>query len=462
MRLLAINWLALLAASAPCAAGELKPVVEAEQEVYTAQPANNGAGPMWCFGSSCLVRSHGQLLASGIETIDGAPPLNNVRWLLLRGGPDGWRVQAKDEQHRTREPCPLAAFADGRFFLSTNPTQTGPAAASGPARPEVLQFAAERSELRPTVLQPRWQGSPAFTEHSYRSFSADGPRNELILFQNVGYEHAEWTFYNRTGQWSAQGQLKWPWGAGYAQPQPIRICYPTVALRDRAVYFCGVSDIVEPNPEWRAFKKELTGRDWDYDFRRLFFTWNADISAGPFQPWVEIASREATGGWIFPCDMWIADNGDVHLLWSERALDERLRARFFPDQQQSHALHYAIIRDGRVRHRRPIIMAREGADGLIPGRGRFQITEDQRLFVLYYISGTAADGRRVAENRVVEIRDGVPLDKHQRVPFSRAFTSFFTASIRAGSPPSRVMDLLGQCVGTDAICYGRVRLCEDE
>ena len=56
----------------------------------------------------------------------------------------------------------------------------------------------------------------------------------------------------------------------YEEPEPIRVCYPNVMLKDRAVYFCGVSDIIEPKKEWRKFKRELTGKEWDYDFRRLF------------------------------------------------------------------------------------------------------------------------------------------------------------------------------------------------
>ena len=49
-------------------------------------------------------------------------------------------------------------------------------------------------------------------------------------------------------------------GEEYAKPQPIRVCYPSVQLRDCAVYFCGVSDIVEPNePDFRTNRKN--GRD---------------------------------------------------------------------------------------------------------------------------------------------------------------------------------------------------------
>jgi len=62
-------------------------------------------------------------------------------------------------------------------------------------------------------------------------------------------------------------EAEWPFGTDYEEPEPIRICYPNVMLKDRAVYFCGVSDIIEPKKEWRKFKRELTGKEWDYDFR---------------------------------------------------------------------------------------------------------------------------------------------------------------------------------------------------
>ena len=133
----------------------------------------------------------------------------------------------------------------------------------------------------PVTLTPVWHGEPKFSEHSYRSFAADGAGRELILFQNIGYTHAEWTFRDRAGTWSAQGQLKWPWGAEYDQPEPIRVCYPNVAVRDRAVHFFGVSDVVEPYKAWREFKRELTGQQWDYDFRRLFYTWTRDVTREP-------------------------------------------------------------------------------------------------------------------------------------------------------------------------------------
>ncbi len=450
---------ALLCVPLIIAAADLAPVVEIEEDVYSFTDAGNGAGPMWCGGSTTLVRAGDHVFASGLETVAGAQPLNNCRWILLQRGVRGWeRVRVDDSL--TREPAPLAAFQDGRVLLSANPTLgVGPPGKAGPARPDVLQFAAGDPTAAPLALAPEWQGAPRFTEHSYRSFAADGPAGELVLFQNVGYTHAEWTFRDRTGRWSARGQLPWPWGAEYDKPQPARVCYPTVAMRGRSVHFCGVSDIVEPYGAWRDFKRELTGREWDYDFRRLFYAWTPDITREPFSAWVEIASRDKTGGWITPGDLWLAPDGDVHLLWSERAIDERLRARFFPEEKQSHALNYAVVREGRVVLRRSLVESTEDRPGVIGSGGRFQVTPDRRLFVIFYAAGPEPDGRRVAENRLMEILPGGRIGASARVPVAKPFKSFFTTTVRGGSPPAETLELLGLRAGTgNTISYAKVRL----
>jgi hypothetical protein len=455
--------LSLLLASAnglAAVAPGIAPEVEIEEDVYSFEPADNGAGPLWCSGSTCLVRIGDDVFASGIEKIAGCPPLDNCRWLLFKRTSDGWKLQQSDQSDRTREPSPLAGFPDGRLFLSVNPTlRTNREAGGGPAEPRILQFPAGSPGDRFETILPRWKGVPKFSEHSYRSFAADGPGGELILFQNVGYTHAEWAFRDGTGQWTAQGQLQWPWGGEYDKPQPVRICYPNVAIVNRAVHFCGVSDIVEPYEKWRQFKKELTGRDWDYDFRRLFYTWTADITTGKFHDWVEVASRDKTSGWISPGDLWIAPDGTAHVLWTERALDERLRERFFPEARQSHALNYAVLRKGKVILRRTLAEAREGESMEIPSAGRFQAAPGNRLFVFYYVQGIDAGGRAVSENRVIELRDEGEASAPARVPLALPFTSYFTATVRAGSPPSNRIELLGHRAGKPlVVSYARIRL----
>jgi hypothetical protein len=457
--LLSTAFTCTLAASPAGSAPALQPVVEAEEDIYTYTNADNGAGPLWCHGSTCLVRIGDDVFASGLETLKNVKPLNNCRWTLYRRGKGGWQLQQADPTGRTREPVPLVGFPDGRLFLSANPTLTPVGTYSGPALPEILQFPVKDAKAPFERLLPVWDGTPAFTEHSYRSFAADGPGQELILFQNIGYTHAEWAFRDGAGRWAAHGQLRWPSGAEYPKPEPVRVCYPDVMLRNRAVHFCGVSDIVEPYPEWRAYKKQLTGNEWDYDFRRLFYTWTADITRDKFHDWIEIASRDKTCGWISPGDLWLGPDGAAHLVWTERALDERLRAKFFPDAKQSHAVNYAVVREGKIVLRRTLMLAEEGKPGETGSWPRFQVTPDNRLLVICYASGKSADGKTVSENRLIEIRPGGEISAPVRVPFNKPFTSYFTATVRGGSPPSKTVELLGAREGTPlTMSYARVRL----
>jgi hypothetical protein len=441
------------------ATSALRTKVELDEDVYQFTPANNGAGPMWCRGSTCLVRIKDQVFVSGLETLKDAQPLNNCRWVLYRRDGTGWKVVSVDAD-RTREPAPIAGLASGSLFLSANPAiSRDPQSKDEKAEPQLVQFDIAGQEVRGRKLIPEWQGKPSFISHSYRSFASDG--RELILFQNTSYTrpdwgHAEWTFRNAGGQWAAKGQLKWPWGKDYEVPQSIRICYPTVALKERVVHFCGVSDITEPRSAWRSYKRTLTGQEWDYDLRRLFYTSCPDISRGTFREWVEISSCEEHGGQILPGDLWVAPDKAVHLVWSERLMDERLKPKFFPNVAQIHSIKYAVVRDGRVHVRKSLVEGGEGKASEAPSSPRFQITADNRLFLVWFVRGIA--GKSLAENRIAEIRNA-ELTPPRILPFRRPFVSFFTSTPRGGSPQSSVLELLGTPAGADqTISYAKVQM----
>jgi hypothetical protein len=230
-------------------------------------------------------------------------------------------------------------------------------------------------------------------------------------------------------------------------------------LRGRAIHFCGVSDIVEPYTKWRQYKEKLTGRHWDYDFRRLFYTWSDDITTGKFHDWVEIATRDKTCGWIMPCDLWLDPAGVVHLLWTDRAIDTRLRKDFFPEAKQTLALWYGRVRRGKLVSQRAIVEAVEGRSQETAPWGRFQVTPDGRLFVVGYVDGRLADGKPLAENRLWELGTDGSLGPAYRLPMKYPLSRYFTATVRGGSAPSTTLDLLGTTSAAPAVIrYARVRL----
>ncbi|MBI2297985.1 MAG: hypothetical protein HYU66_03375 [Armatimonadetes bacterium] len=436
-----------------------QPRVEGEEQVYTYSPANNGAGPLWCYGATCVVRHGDDVFAAGLETIAGAKPLNNCRWTLHHRGADGWRQVAADPVDRQREPCPLTLLRDGRLFLSTNPTLTAPDTHRGPAEPRVLELdTAEPAAWRTSL--PRWSAEPRFTEHSYRTFAADGLGGELILFNVLGHEGYHWALRDRDGEWSHAGELIFPWGADYEVPEAIRCCYPEIAMRGRAVHFLGISDIIEPVKAWREYKLVLhEGKTWDYEFRRLFYTWTPDVTREPFAPWLEVASREATCGRISNLDLWLDPTGRAHLLWLEQSVwDPRMRERFFPDTPITFELCHAAVADGKVIGRGTTAQGGEGISPERPGWARLHATPDGRLFVFYHVGGETTAGQPLSENRLAEIRTDGSIGGSVTVPLRHAFTSFMTATERGGSAPSEVLDVLGVAEGVEGIAYARIRV----
>ncbi len=430
-----------------------QPVIEIEEDVYTYTAANNGAGPMWCAGSTSVVRLNDRVFLTALEALPDAKPLNNCRWVLYERRSNGWQVLHRG-QGRTREPAPMATFDNGSVMVSGNPTLAkSPEPNGGPAKPEIWHFDMSRSEPIPKRWLPSWQGQPRFSEHSYRSFAADGARGDLILFQNIGYAHAEWTYRDPDGKWRANGRLQWPWGDFYEKAKPVRLCYPNVALDDGAVHFFGVEDVTEPVEAWRLHKKNVSGREWDYVFRRLYYTWTPDITANPFHEWIEIADLSKTAGHVWPCDLWVASSGEVHLLWSERAIDERLREPFFPTAQQAYRLCYAVLKEGAIVRRHTLFQSREQQPGPVVQRARFHAAPNNRLYVVSYVTSIPESGNRLTE---LDLETG-EMVRETLLPFKAPFTHFFTATPRAGCKPSTYLDLLGTRQGVPmTMSYARV------
>ena len=468
--LLAVIVLASCAVAQP-ARPPLAPVVEAEEEVFTYTPADNGSDPMWCWSSTCLVRSGDELFASGLETIPNVKPLNNVRWTLYRRTPSGWKLVQTDPKDRTREPCPLAAFPDGRLLMSVNPTLlTDPQQqGGGPARPEILQFNASDPSAPFTTTLPQWSGKPVFCEHSYRTFTADALTGDCLLLNNLGNDGSHWALVDRAGATVRSGYLFWPdLAPGDVEPYGAVHCranYPTVALQGRAVHFCGAAAF----DNWDRVKdpvahKERMGRQWGNRWRRLYYTWTPDLSKQDFAPWIEVSNTMATGGWLFPGDLYVAPDGTVHILWFEAPIDLRLRDKYFPDiKTRLHSIMYAQVRDGRVLLKKPLLQGQLGSPDIPQGRPRFQVTPDGRLIVCYSLLNIAADGKRTYDNWVSELAADGTLGTPVKLPLQYPLSGFFTTTPRGGSQPSDTLELLGPRVGSQyAIHYARIRLYPSE
>ncbi|MCC7493097.1 MAG: hypothetical protein IT204_12140 [Fimbriimonadaceae bacterium] len=441
-------------------AAPLLPAVEAEGLIYEAGNANNGSGPLWCYGSTVLARIGEQVFASGMEVLPDQQPLHNTRWVLWQLVDGQWRTAQADPTGRQREPCPLGVFRDGRLLLTSNPTLTPPGTYSGAARPTVLVFDTAQPSAAPRLLEPRWEGAPAFTEHSYRGFCVDGPNQEALYFNNLGYDSIYWSFLDRQGQWSRSGRLAVPWGAEFEVPEPVRICYHNMALRDRAAHTLGVSDIIEPVKAWREYKLILNnGQKWDYDFRRLYYCYTPDITSTAWQPWVKVADCDATCGHITNLDLWLDAAGRAHLLWIESSVwNPKVRDKFFPEVPATKTLMYGLIEQGKVMRKVALLKGGERQPSqVLPGYARFQATPDGRLLVISYASGSA-DGLPINENRVQELLPDGSFTPSVRVPLRNPFTAFMTASERGGSAPSATLDLLGQVSGQGGIHYARIGL----
>ena len=446
------------------AAPPLLPVVETQYQVYELGNPDNGSGPMWCYGSTCLARLGKDIFASGLQRIPNQKPLNNVRWTLYKLGEQDEQeaqLQQTDPTGRQREPCPLGIFSDGRLMMTDNPTLTKPEDYNGSAQPQLLVFDIKKPTAPPQVSLPQWEGTPAFCEHSYRGFTADGPNREALYLQNVGYDTSYWSFLDRDGKWSKCGSIKMPWGTEFDKPESLRVCYQNMALRNRAAHLLGVSDIIEWVKEWRDYKLILhAGKAWDYDFRRLYYCWTPDITKQAFGEWVKVADCDRTCGHINNLDLWLDKQGRAHILWLEQSVwDTRVRDKFFPDEPQTYALMYGVIDQNKVVQKTRLAFGGEKQESNeIPGWGRFQATPDDRLFVFYYVGGADTKGRALAENRLMEIYPDGTHGEPVRVAMPHPMNSFFTATERGGSQPSAILDLLGQADGVNGICYARINL----
>ena len=428
--------------------GAIEPVTEVQEVVATCKPPGNGAGPLWCYGAPLVVRRGGEVFASVMETGVGVPPLCNTRWRLYGRDARGWREVRHEAGFREREPCPLASPGPGTLLLSVNPSAEPPGTMYGRCDPHLLRVDALHPDPAPTVLRPRWSGTPRFADHSYRGLAVDASRGDVLLLNidaETGAQH--WSYLPGDGEPSRSGTIRFP----------IRACYPQVAIRDRSAHVLAIGDIVEPDERWRGYKKERTGAEWDYVFRRLFYAWSPEVTRGDFEPPVEIDGVEATGGHIANLDLWLDLRGVAHLLYLKTNISAALRDRFFPGRRIVTTLEHAEVERGKVTRRTTLLEGGEGKP-VTPQYARFHATEDGTLRVVYAAAVRDGKGSPRLENRVIRASPRQEGDHPVRMVLDEPFATFFTATERGGSRPSDDLDLFGTGDDPATLRYAHIRL----
>lgn len=446
-------WILLSAIFAPIAWAEggpaLAPVVVAEETITSCLPANNGAGPLWCFGAPLVFRDGKDLYTSITEASPEVKPLCNTRWRLFHRGNEGWKLVRAADGFRLREPSPLGGFPGGPLFLSITPSTEPPGTEYGRCATDLLIFDPKNLNSPPTAENPVWAGEPYFTDHSYRGFAVDGNRRELLWLNidaKTGVYHS--SFRNAEGKWAKQSSIT----------HPIRACYPQVALRDGAAHVLAVSDIVEPIEEWRKFKHDQSGRAWDYVFRKLYYSHTPDVASQDFAEPLEIDDVDATAGHISNLDLWIAPDGAAHILYLRANTTPVIRDRFFPGLPQLRSLDYAVVKDGKVARRELLHVAGEGLAAGSISYGRFHSTPDGRLWAVYFAESADEAGKRENTLHLMPVYPNLDREHPVKVRLERSFTTFFTATERGGSMPSSILDLFGITKDPTQLSYARIHL----
>ena len=457
---------------------EFEAIVEIEETICRLpdyKATSNGSGMFWGSGSPQIARLGDRLFVSAFEAVPEMAPLNNARWALYERGTDGWRLCQRDLKDRTREPCPLGVSWAGRLIMSANPTLLPPVAApdisqarvtSGAARPEFLEFDPERPGREPRRLMPKWNGTPAFTDHSYRAFAADGNGGEFILFNKVGVTHAEWAFLDRDGKWLT-GQLAWPKAEDpkySVYGEFASVVYADAILSSRQVYYIGQS----PYNIWNRIdplKTETWGRErWGWRMRKLHCAWTPDIASKPLSGWTVLDDAMEDGGTVGVGDAWLAPDGRVHVVWNKEPINPKLRDLHFPDIKRNWHLCYGILKNGQLVEKRTLLSGGETTGPLHPagylGQARFHITPDRTLYIICRLEGTTPATRELTGTYALRMASNGQFSAPVRIPLARRISgAFFTASPRAGNAPTEAVDLLiaDNIEGAPAARYARVR-----
>ncbi|MBT5816522.1 MAG: hypothetical protein HOI15_19520 [Opitutales bacterium] len=424
-----------------------------EETIDLVPSPNNGASPLWCFGSSIFVRDADRIYLSLLRPDAAYEPSCNAHWEVWGRDSNVWEQQFTGGSGLEREPCPLGLLGSGELVLSIHPKfavkpfQDGKGDVSWYCQPNLLGIDpdATDNDAAYSHYHPIFPNGAQFTQHSYRGMGIDRKSRDILLMViDQREEHYQPSWKDGEGKWRVLPLVEFP----------IRSCYPQIALKDGAAHVLAIGDIVEPVEEWRNAKYRELGSDWDYVFRRLFYTWTPRMEESGFVEPIEIDSVDETGGHLLNLDLYLDEQNRAHLLYLKKPYQHAfMRDRYFPGEAMTVSLEYVVIDEGRVVSRHTLVKgSTENVDSKSESEmeiryGRFHPLSNGSLGVIY--SGIWGD--RVDNQSGMffsTISENGQLLGHKTLPVDRPITgTFFTNSPRSGSDVGDRLDVIGALRG---------------
>ena len=446
-----IVWLMglLLSASGGLSGLELKKM--ADETIALIPSADNGASPLWCFGSSIFVRDGDDLYLSLLQTDPGIPPSANCHWEIWKREKGEWKTLFKGGEGLEREPCPLVRMAPGELVLSTHPKvmekpfHDGKGDIPWYSKPGLTGIFPDEEDNDAVYhhYHPVFQDGAQFSDTSYRGIGIDPSNREILLLviDQRGDENFQVSWLRSDKGWESLPVLRFP----------IRACYPQVVLENRQGHVLAIGDIVEPVEEWREMKFSKLQRKWDYVFRRLFYTWSPDLGREPFGEPLEIDSVDATGGYMLNLDLYVDEQNRAHVLYLKKPYQyDFMRDRYFPGARMRVFLEYAVLQQGKVVSRRTLIEGSaeegypQGVENLHLWSGRLHALPDGSLGVLFSGAWKDMEGREKTGMFLSQLSESGKVEKTMELPVSKTLSGmYFTNTRRSGSEVGRHLDIVG-------------------
>lgn len=420
------------------------------EQICPTMPFDNGTQPSWSRGNSTIVRVGTRVFVTNAHVHPRRKPYNRTTleiWEKEDGGT--WNLVFEDTGVYQREPSPIAYIGNNKLAVTANV----PAAEHAEDEetmdtdciPTLYIFDISGPVKRELVMRLPWDRDDyTFWEHSYRGFAYDQKRRNLFL-DNIEYDDDRfcYTLLDRDLNCIRCGKLNFP----------ARCCYHTIAIQDGETYLFAIQDIKEPVAQWRDYKRQMTGRQWDYDFRKIYLNYCADIEHADFEPSVLICDRDATCGWMACLDCCFDKNGNMMLLVSgQNVYPSFMRERFFPDVPPESTLELFRFSKGKMIDHQII---NRSSDGMLAyGYNGFFHTAENGDVYLIWCKNMDVQGDTVSKGTYLSRTDDLSAPPVRLMDETGCLTGSKT---RLGAAPSNAIDITWHR-GDEAIMYAGCQL----